>query len=164
MAVRPRRSSRPDRFGRTLSVVLLAVGASLFAINLLGAVGHTRLAHSGAAGLRTLGNDVGDTSAVGLPAYLRQVQAGAPCDLLVATERVYLGTRHSDGRRIHWTENWLHFLLGKLYRPLAQHTECRAPGGRSRGRLFGAGRHFEGHFRNGRVSMSFCRAQRSRGA
>ena len=63
--------------------------------------------------------------------YVTNLRRGAPFHLAEATHRIYLGTTHSDGRRIVITENWLQWTLGHCYPPLArtQDTELLLSGG-----------------------------------
>jgi hypothetical protein len=54
-----------------------------------------------------------------LAAYVAGLRRGQPFELDRATREVYLGTVHSDHRRLAFTENWLQWTLGKVHPPLA---------------------------------------------
>lgn len=110
----------PTRLGGMPALVLALVGCALLASQLIGAVQHVGTFSFGAAGRMLRPGQRSVALSAGLSAYLKQVQAVGACDLVEATQRVYLGTRHTSGRHVHWSENWLHFLLGKIYRPFAR--------------------------------------------
>lgn len=110
----------PTRLGGMIALVLALLGCTLLASQLIGAVHNMGSLSFGAAGGLLQPGQANVAPSAGLAAYLRQVRASGTCDLLEATQRVYLGTRHTSGRHIHWSENWLHYLLGKVYRPFAR--------------------------------------------
>ncbi len=52
--------------------------------------------------------------------YQIQLASSECFDVAKGTELVHHGTKHSIDRRITWTENWAHFILGQLYGPMAK--------------------------------------------
>ena len=120
MAARIHGRRSPTRLGGLSALCLALLGCTLLASQLVGAVHNVGSLSFGAAGSPLRPGQRSVAPSAGLSAYFRQVQAGVSCDLLEATQRVYLGTRHTSGRHIHWSENWLHFLLGKVYHPFAR--------------------------------------------
>lgn len=53
-----------------------------------------------------------------LQSFWEELKIGGTFDLEVATGRVYVSTKHSDHRRICFTENWVQWLAGQVYAPL----------------------------------------------
>jgi hypothetical protein len=56
----------------------------------------------------------------GLAAYVARLRQGQPFAVDEANDRVFRATAHSDDRRIRWDENWLQWLAGHWYPPLAR--------------------------------------------
>lgn len=92
--------SRLARLGKGL----ILLGAALLALHVAGTLLHvateTRDPHS-------------------LAAYGAGLRRGETFELRQATREIYLGTVHSDHRRLAFTENWLQWTLGKVHPPLA---------------------------------------------
>lgn len=87
--------------------IALLVGVGLLLLNALGLAVHSRSTnHSSQNG--------------SLREYVASLRTGAAFDLGEATRRIYLGTTHSDARRIAVTENWLQWALGRIYPPLSR--------------------------------------------
>jgi hypothetical protein len=110
---------------RDLGRCLLGVGLLLLALNLCGLQNS-----SGGRGTR-LGRqaiaqaiDMADPDAADGPAALRAsiaaLRSGASFDLASATHLVHGATTHSDERRVGLTENWVQWLAGQFYHPLAK--------------------------------------------
>lgn len=55
-----------------------------------------------------------------LRAYVQRIQAGGEYELNEAVARVHAGTVHSDGSAVGLAENWLQFVLSRVYPPLAR--------------------------------------------
>jgi hypothetical protein len=62
------------------------------------------------------------SSARALTWCIEKTQTTGVFDLAEAVAHIHAGTRHSDGRRIRCTEDWLQWSLGLFYEPLS-HTQ-----------------------------------------
>jgi hypothetical protein len=89
--------------------LLVLTGSSLIAISLFG------LIHS-----YPLFSQSGHECSRRILDYQAQLASSECFDVAKATQLVHYGTKHSIDRRIAWTENWVHFLLGQLYSPMAK--------------------------------------------
>jgi hypothetical protein len=104
----------------SLVLSLFSSGAGLFALAGRSDVSWKNSWHHAAADEHNRQSATG--AELTLRTYLESLKGGRPFDLEEATNQVFRGTEHSDQRKIHFSENWIQWLVGQGYAPL-MHTQ-----------------------------------------